>query len=157
MLWDLFSISSLNVPGDDASLALAAVVVKTGLLGDAGAADIGVPALTLGELHGAAAARLLGKLGATVRLQTKVAAIEPKDGEFIVRLGHGVPTQADDGESREPALPIATATPMASDDHRRRRRGARGAARAGRAADPGTARCPPRRSTAGPASAPPRS
>ena len=63
VLWDLFSISSLNVPGDDASLALAAVVVKTGLLGDAGAADIGVPALSLGELHGAAAARLLGQAG----------------------------------------------------------------------------------------------
>ena len=76
MLWDLFSVSSLNVPGDDASLALAAVVVKTGLLGDADAADIGVPALSLGELHGAAAARLLAKLGATVRLRTKVAAID---------------------------------------------------------------------------------
>ena len=78
VLWDLFSVSSLNVPGDDASLALAAVVVKTGLLGDADAADIGVPALPLGELHGTAAARLLGKLGATVRLQAKVAAIEAK-------------------------------------------------------------------------------
>ena len=54
VLWDLFSVSSLNVPGDDASLALAAMVVKTGLLGDADAADIGVPALSLGELHGAA-------------------------------------------------------------------------------------------------------
>jgi len=88
VLWDLFSISSLNVPGDDAALSLAAVVVKTGLLGDADAADIGVPALSLGELHGSAAARLLGKLGATVRLQTKVAAIEPK-GEtgFLIRLG----------------------------------------------------------------------
>jgi len=80
VLWDLFSVSSLNVPGDDASLALAAVVVKTGLLGDADAADIGVPALSLGELHGAAAARLLGKLGATVRTQAKVTAIEPVDG-----------------------------------------------------------------------------
>jgi squalene-associated FAD-dependent desaturase len=87
VLWDLFSISSLNVPGDDASLALAAVVVKTGLLGDAGAADIGVPALSLGELHGAAAARLLAKLGASVRLSTKVAAIERQgDSEFLVRL-----------------------------------------------------------------------
>jgi squalene-associated FAD-dependent desaturase len=86
-LWDLFSVSSLNVPGDDASLALAAVVVQTGLLGDAGAADVGVPALSLGELHGAAAARLLGKLGATVRLNTKVAAIEVKGpSEFLVRL-----------------------------------------------------------------------
>jgi len=90
VLWDLFSVSSLNVPGDDASLALAAVVVKTGLLGEADAADIGVPSLPLGELHGTAAARLLGKLGASVRLQTKVAAIEPKgDHEFLIRLGRG--------------------------------------------------------------------
>jgi squalene-associated FAD-dependent desaturase len=92
VLWDLFSISSLNVPGDDATLSLAAVVVKTGLLGEADAADIGVPALSLGELHGAAAGRLLARLGATVRLQTKVAAIEPKgDTGFLVRL-------ADSGE-----------------------------------------------------------
>ena len=75
-LWDLFSVASLNVPGDDGSLSLAATVVRTGLLGDSGAADIGVPALPLGELHGAAAARLLAKLGATVRLNTKVAEIE---------------------------------------------------------------------------------
>jgi uncharacterized protein with NAD-binding domain and iron-sulfur cluster len=102
VLWDLFSISSLNVPGDDASLALAAVVVKTGLLGDAGAADIGVPALSLGELHGAAAARLLDKLGASVRLSTKVAAIGPNGaGGFLVRLsrsaqpGGGAPDRPD--------------------------------------------------------------
>jgi squalene-associated FAD-dependent desaturase len=87
VLWDLFSISSLNVPGDDASLALAAVVVKTGLLGDADAADIGVPALSLGELHGAAATRLLAKLGATVHLQAKVAAVTPKGDQFLINFG----------------------------------------------------------------------
>lgn len=86
-LWDLFSVASLNVPGDDATLALAATVVKTGLLGDAGAADIGVPALSLGELHGAAAARLLAKLGATVRLNTKLAGIEVDGAGFQLRLG----------------------------------------------------------------------
>ena len=75
-LWDLITIATLNVPGDDASLALAAKVVRTGLLEDAGAADIGVPALSLGELHGAAAQRKLGSLGATVRLNTKVSRIE---------------------------------------------------------------------------------
>ena len=100
VLWDLFSVSSLNVPGDDASLALAAVVVKTGLLGDADAADIGVPALPLGELHGTAAARLLGKLGATVRLQTKVAVIESVGGASA-GLGVDVPPgKQSDGEFR---------------------------------------------------------
>ncbi len=48
-LWDLFSVSSLNIAGDDASLALAATVVKTGLLGKNNAADIGVPAPPAGR------------------------------------------------------------------------------------------------------------
>jgi protoporphyrinogen oxidase len=116
VLWDLFSVSSLNVPGDDASLALAAVVVKTGLLGDADAADIGVPTLPLGELHGTAAARVLGKLGATVRLQAKVAGIEPKgEGEFLVRLGRSpaagrAPAPASAGSAAAPAEALAGAS-----------------------------------------------
>ncbi len=91
-LWDLFSVSSLNIAGDDASLALAATVVKTGLLGKNNAADIGVPALPLGELHGDAAATVLAKLGAQVALGTKVSAIEVTEGtdaRFRVRLGRG--------------------------------------------------------------------
>jgi squalene-associated FAD-dependent desaturase len=87
-LWDLFSVSALNIAGDDASLALAAVVVKTGLLGKNNAADIGVPALPLGELHGDAGATLLGKLGAKVSLGAKVTAIEAAEngGGFTVKL-----------------------------------------------------------------------
>jgi len=73
-LWDLFSVSALNIAGDDASLALAAVVVKTGLLGKNDAADIGVPALPLGELHGDAGATLLAKLGAHSRLEAAALA-----------------------------------------------------------------------------------
>ena len=100
-LWDLFFISTLNVPGDDGSLALAGKVAQTGLLGDADAADIGVPALSLGELHGAAAERLLGKLGATVRLNTKVAAIEAKGpNEFAVQIGRTA-----EGEDISPPTP----------------------------------------------------
>ena len=111
-LWDLFFISTLNVPGDDGSLTLAGKVAQTGLLGDSGAADIGVPALSLGELHGAAAARLLDKLGAMVRVNTKVAAIEsvsqaggaggrPPAGkqapnEFVVRLGRDAGSAEDE-------------------------------------------------------------
>jgi squalene-associated FAD-dependent desaturase len=75
-LWDLFTVSALNIAGDDASLALAATVVKTGLLGRSNAADIGVPALPLGELHGDAAATLLAKLGAQVLTGAKVSAID---------------------------------------------------------------------------------
>jgi squalene-associated FAD-dependent desaturase len=91
-LWDLFTVSALNIAGDDASLSLAATVVQTGLLGKNNAADIGVPALPLGELHGDAGATLLAKLGAQVFVSTKVAAIEEiapghdGGGRFRVRL-----------------------------------------------------------------------
>jgi squalene-associated FAD-dependent desaturase len=88
-LWDLFSVSALNIAGDDASLALAAVVVKTGLLGKNNAADIGVPALPLGELHGDAGANLLAKLGARVMMGTKVAAIEPGETGYRIQLAPG--------------------------------------------------------------------
>ena len=75
-LWDLFIVSSLNIDGDEASVPLAATVLKTALLGDNDAADIGVPGVPLGDLHGQAAGRLLGRLGADVRLGTKAAAVE---------------------------------------------------------------------------------
>src|SRR5215470_12245291 len=94
-LWDLFSVSALNIAGDDASLALAAVVVKTGLLGQNDAADIGIPALPLGELHGDAGATLLAKLGARVMMGTKVAAIEPSDDGYRIGLAQGDPLTAD--------------------------------------------------------------
>jgi squalene-associated FAD-dependent desaturase len=95
LLWDLFTVSALNIAGDDASLALAATVVKTGLLGKNNAADIGVPALPLGELHGDAGVTVLAKLGAQVLMNTKASAIEvgaidvtgdPKSPAFRIRL-----------------------------------------------------------------------
>ncbi len=127
-LWDLFSVSSLNIAGDDANLALAATVVKTGLLGRSNAADIGVPALPLGELHGDAAATLLSKLGAQVRLSAKVAAIEVNDPaadpgtaprpRFLVHLARpadaGDASPADPGDAA-PADPGLPATRIAAD------------------------------------------
>ncbi len=106
-LWDLFTVSALNIAGDDANLALAATVVKTALLGARDAADIGVPAVPLGDLHGRAGTDLLHRLGAQVRLGTKVAAIEvapdrlPGIGRmFTVRLGRQA---GQDAVSRAPA------------------------------------------------------
>jgi uncharacterized protein with NAD-binding domain and iron-sulfur cluster len=96
-LWDLFVISGLNIAGDEASSALAATVIKTGLLGRKDAADIGVSAIPLGDLHGKAAAGLLARLGADVRLGVKAVAIEPGDhGGFAVRAVAG----GDDGDRR---------------------------------------------------------
>ncbi len=124
VLWDLFSVSSLNVPGDDASLALAAVVVKTGLLGDADAADIGVPALPLGELHGTAAARR-----ARQARRDGPAADEGRGDRAPGRAGRRrVPHRA--GALRRGRRRRGGGTA-------RRRGRARGAARAGREAGPG--------------------
>jgi squalene-associated FAD-dependent desaturase len=97
VLWDLFTVASLNVPGDDASLALAATVIKTGLLGKNDAADIGIPLAPLGELHGTAGLALLKRLGAEVRLGVKAAGVElappSADGEdgarYLIRLARG--------------------------------------------------------------------
>jgi squalene-associated FAD-dependent desaturase len=112
-LWDLFSVSALNIAGDDASLALAAVVVKTGLLGKNNAADIGVPALPLGELHGDAGGTLLAKLGAQVCLSTKVSAIEPlKDGGFRIGLAQGAQGESMTADAVVLAVPHEKAAPL---------------------------------------------
>jgi squalene-associated FAD-dependent desaturase len=89
-LWDLFIISALNIAGDDASLQLASIVIKTALLGARDAADIGVATVPLGELHGRATAALLYRLGAQVRMNSRVAAVRPATGGgFEVELAAG--------------------------------------------------------------------
>ena len=96
-LWDLFIVSSLNIAGDEASVPLAATVLKTALLSGNDAADIGVPTVPLGELHGSAAASLLGELGAEVRLGAKAVAVEPgTGGGYLVRVGAGADGEAGD-------------------------------------------------------------
>ena len=140
-LWDLFSVSALNIAGDDASLALAATVVKTGLLGKNNAADIGVPALPLGELHGDAAATVLAKLGAQVTLGAKVTAIEVgaievaegADARFRIRLGRGERRRPGRGR-RGPGRPAREGRPLGPAGCAAGRDGA-GLGRAGRLAD----------------------
>jgi len=96
-LWDLFIVSALNIDGDEASVALAATVIKTALLGARDAADIGMAKVPLGRLHGEATASLLARLGAAVRLSARAASIDrPSDGGFEVNLSRSA--EADDGE-----------------------------------------------------------
>ncbi|GAA2006869.1 hydroxysqualene dehydroxylase HpnE [Catenulispora subtropica] len=70
-LWELFVTAALNCRVEEASLGLSAMVIKTALLGRSDAADIGVPRLPLGELHGRAAEKHLRR----VHLKTKVEAV----------------------------------------------------------------------------------
>ena len=96
-LWDLFIVSALNIAGDDASLALAATVIKTALLGAKDAADIGVATVPLGDLHGRATAEVLAGLGAQVRIGAKVNKVSPAaGGGFELDLTRGETAQADD-------------------------------------------------------------
>jgi hydroxysqualene dehydroxylase len=83
-LWDLVAVAALNVPSDQASLALAAKVFRTGLLETAGGGDIGRPRVPLAELHAAPARRLLHRLGVRVCTRAKVEWIRDDAGEFRI-------------------------------------------------------------------------
>jgi squalene-associated FAD-dependent desaturase len=76
-LWDLIALPTLNVRAEEASLAMAAKVFRTGLLDDASAADIGWARVPLSRLHVDPAVALLESAGATLRRNAKVVAIEP--------------------------------------------------------------------------------
>lgn len=79
-LWDLVGVATLNATAAHASLGLAAMVFKTGLLSEAGAADIGWAAAPLGELHDERARKALDAAGVRIMLRSRVAGIEPAAG-----------------------------------------------------------------------------
>jgi monoamine oxidase len=74
--WDLLIRPTLNVPAPEASLALAARVLRTGFLDRSDAADIGFAAVPFAELHDLPARRALRDAGAAVELRAPIDAIE---------------------------------------------------------------------------------
>jgi monoamine oxidase len=106
LLWDLFIVSAMNIDGDAASLSLAATVIQMALLGARDAADIGIAAVPLGDLHGKATAALLSRLGAEVRLGARASGIEPlQGGGFRVSLSYDRSGAGqDDGGDADAAL-----------------------------------------------------
>lgn len=74
-LWDLVGVATLNARAADASLGLAAMVFKTGLLSEPGAADIGWAAAPLGRIHDDAARAALARAGAKVLLRSRAVEI----------------------------------------------------------------------------------
>ncbi|MBT2384286.1 hydroxysqualene dehydroxylase HpnE [Streptomyces sp. ISL-11] len=74
-LWDLVGIATLNATADRSSLGLAAMVFKTGLLSEPGAADIGWARVPLGELHDTRARAALDKAGVRTELRTRATAV----------------------------------------------------------------------------------
>src|SRR5579862_5901041 len=83
-LWDLIALPTLNLPADQASLALAAMVFKTGLLEEAGASDVGYATVPLQRLHGEAAERALATAGVDVQVKTRIRSLDEVDAEIVV-------------------------------------------------------------------------
>jgi squalene-associated FAD-dependent desaturase len=87
-VWDLITVPTVNLPAAEASLAVAAMVMKTGLLGARAAADIGWSRVPLGSLHGEAAARALARAGVSVCAGTRVTRIDAgPDGFWLCTPG----------------------------------------------------------------------
>ncbi|MFE0427101.1 hydroxysqualene dehydroxylase HpnE [Streptomyces sp. NPDC058953] len=74
-LWDLVGVATLNARAADASLGLAAMVFKTGLLSEPGAADIGWSTVPLGHLHDTLVRERLDAAGVRTETGTRVKAV----------------------------------------------------------------------------------
>ena len=81
--WDLIVLPTLNLPSDEASLWLSAMVFQVGLLTDGPAADLGYATVPLGEAHGARAAAALEASGVDVRLHSAVSGIERSEADGV--------------------------------------------------------------------------
>ncbi|MEV5610810.1 hydroxysqualene dehydroxylase HpnE [Streptomyces sp. NPDC052225] len=92
-LWDLVGVATLNAVAGEASLGLAAMVFKTGLLSDPGAADIGWAQVPLGELHDTLARKALDSAGVRTELRTRVTSISrTENGRWAVEVPEGPDT-----------------------------------------------------------------
>jgi hydroxysqualene dehydroxylase len=85
-VWDLIGVATLNLPAAEASLALAAMVFRTGLLSEAGAGDLGWSRVPLGRLHSTATAAALAAAGVVVREHARVRGLERTGKEWRVAL-----------------------------------------------------------------------
>jgi squalene-associated FAD-dependent desaturase len=93
-LWDLIARPTLNVTADEASLAQAAQVFRTGLLTQASASDVGWARAPLGDVHDGPARRALSAAGVDVRLRWRAERVVPSSGGWSVE-GPGERVAAD--------------------------------------------------------------
>ncbi|HXW88019.1 MAG TPA: hydroxysqualene dehydroxylase HpnE [Streptosporangiaceae bacterium] len=102
-LWDWLCVAALNVAPEHADLALAASAFRTAVLAGRDHADIGVPSVPLSGLHSGPAVALLGRLGVTIRLGVRAAAVhQAPAGGYRVSLGPARTAGSDIGSEREP-------------------------------------------------------
>ncbi|MCK9924265.1 hydroxysqualene dehydroxylase HpnE [Frankia sp. AgPm24] len=120
-LWELLTVATLNLPADEASLGLAAKVVRTGLLEAADAGDIGWAEAPLSRLHGDAALAALTAVGADVRTGVKVRSVTADGAGWRVAVtaggtsrGEAVPGADPSGSLYADAVVLATPAPAAA-------------------------------------------
>ena len=104
-LWGVVGTATLNLNPNEASLALAAKVFRTGLLDHAPASDVGYAAMPLGALHSDAAARALDAAGVEVLLAHRADRVQPVDA------GMSVAARTRDGSRRLVADAVVLAVP----------------------------------------------
>jgi squalene-associated FAD-dependent desaturase len=83
-LWNLITLPAVNLPATEASLALAGMVFKVGLLDDAAAGDMGYAAVPLQRLHGDAAERALAEAGVEIRTKSRVRSLDEVEADAVV-------------------------------------------------------------------------
>jgi squalene-associated FAD-dependent desaturase len=115
-LWNLIALPTLNLPADEASLAAAVQVFRTGLLDDAAAADVGVPIVPLQRLHGDAAAAALDAAGVHVALGTPVHGLRAGEATLELLLEDEVAVEAEAAIAAVPNLPAAALLPEGAVD-----------------------------------------
>lgn len=101
-LWGIIATATMNIDPDDASLALAAKVFRTGLLDRADASDLGYAVVPLGEVHGTVAGRALVAADVEVLTSHRVDAVVP---------GVGVSATGPDGARKWSTDTVIVATP----------------------------------------------
>ena len=112
-LWELLTVATLNAPAAQASLGLAAKVVRTGLLERADAADLGWADVPLQQLHGEASAKALADAGADVRTGVKVRSISRTDAGYELAIASGA-GRADAAVLTADAVVLAVPPPAAA-------------------------------------------
>jgi squalene-associated FAD-dependent desaturase len=104
-LWNLICVPTVNLPAEEASLTLAAMVFQVGLLTDGPASDIGWADVPLAQLHADPARRALERLGAVVRTDAGADAVELEGDDVIVHAG---------GQRLEPQVVVVAVPPDAA-------------------------------------------
>ncbi|MEE1942128.1 hydroxysqualene dehydroxylase HpnE [Streptomyces sp. TRM 70361] len=117
-LWDLVGVATLNARAPQVSLGLAAMVFRTGLLTEPGAADLGWSRVPLGRLHDTLAGEALERAGVRVVRRARVRELTPEpDGTWRITVGAGGSGDADGGGGTLTAGTVVLAVPQ-RDAHR---------------------------------------